>query len=117
MLGCEGLDSVIIAGSCGEDFLKLLTTRDIGRTVLWQSGEDSSRKKCVNGVWNINLNRYIGKRKTWLMKLSVHDLLGQLSAVRRTLNAQGRVEVVGNTIMRNVMLHLIWKLNRKPSKS
>lgn len=67
-------------------------------------------------VWNINLNRYIDKRKTWLMKLSVHDLLGQLSAVRRTLNAQGRVEVVSNTITRNVMLHLIWKFNRKPSK-
>lgn len=68
-------------------------------------------------VWNISLNRYIDKRKTWLMKLSVHDLLGQLSAVRRTLNAQGRVEVVSNTITRNVMLHLIWKFNRKPSKS
>lgn len=67
-------------------------------------------------VWNANLSRSIDKRKAWLVKLSVHDLLGQLSAVRRTLDAQGRVETVSNTITRNIMLHLVWKFNRKPSK-
>lgn len=67
-------------------------------------------------VWNLNLVRSIDKRKNWLVKLSAHDLLGQLSSVRRTLNAQGRVETTSNTITRNVMLHLIWKFNKKPSK-
>lgn len=67
-------------------------------------------------VWNANLSRNIDKRKTWLVKLSIHDLLGQLSAVRRTLNAQGRVETVCNTITRNIMLHLVWKFNKEPSK-
>lgn len=67
-------------------------------------------------VWNASLSRSIDKRKAWLMKLSIHDLLGQLSAVRKTLNAQGRVETVSNTLTRNVMLHLIWKFNKEPSK-
>lgn len=68
-------------------------------------------------VWNVNLSRCIDKRKAWLLKLSAHDLLGQLSAVRRTLNAQGRVETVSNTITRNIMLHIVWKFNKKPSKN
>lgn len=67
-------------------------------------------------VWNANLSRSIDKRKTWLMKLSVHDMLGQLTAVRRTLNAQGRIETVSNTITRNIMLHIIWKFNKEPAK-
>lgn len=66
--------------------------------------------------WNVNLSRCIDKRKAWLLKLSAHDLLGQLSAVRRTLNAQGRVETVNNTITRNIILHIIWKFNKKASK-
>lgn len=67
-------------------------------------------------VWNTNLSRSIDKRKAWLVKLSAHDLLGQLSSVRKTLNAQGRVETVSNTLTRNFMLHLIWKFNKKPIK-
>jgi hypothetical protein len=67
-------------------------------------------------VWNANLSRCLNKQKTWVIKLSIHDLLGQLSAVRRTLNAQGRVETVSNTLTRNIMLHLVWKFNKQPSK-
>ena len=67
-------------------------------------------------VWNANLSRSIDKRKTWFVKLSIHDLLEQLSAVRRTLNAQGRVETICNTMTRNIMLHVVWKFNKKPSK-
>ncbi len=64
-------------------------------------------------VWNISLTRCMDKRKAWLAKLSIHDILGQLSAVRKTLNAQGRVETVSNTLTRNIMLHMIWKFNKK----
>ena len=67
-------------------------------------------------VWNFNLNRSLDKRKSWVIKLSAHDILGQLSNVRRTLNAQGRVETMSNTLTRYIMLHLIWKFNKKPSK-
>ncbi|RHP66164.1 hypothetical protein DXA74_03305 [Bacteroides sp. OF04-15BH] len=67
-------------------------------------------------VWNANLSRCIDKRKTWVVKLSAHDLLGQISAVRKTINAQGRVETISNTITQNIMLHLIWKFNKQPSK-
>lgn len=67
-------------------------------------------------VWNANLSRCIDKRKAWVVKLSAHDLLGQISAVRKTINAQGRVETISNTITQNIMLHLIWKFNKQPSK-
>lgn len=35
LLGREGLDSIIVANDCGEDFLNLLSTQDIGRTHKW----------------------------------------------------------------------------------
>lgn len=50
------------------------------------------------------------------MKLSAYDLLGQISAVRKAINTQGHVEIVSNTITQNIMLHLIWKFNKQPSK-
>lgn len=50
------------------------------------------------------------------MKLSAHNLLGQISSVHKTINTQGRVETVSNTITQNIMLHLIWKFNKQPSK-
>ena len=66
-------------------------------------------------VWNASLSRSLDGRKAWIVKLSAHDLLGQLSSVRRTLGAQGRVETVSNTLTRCVMLHLIWKFSRRPA--
>lgn len=44
LLGREGLDSIIIANACGEDFLNLLSTQDIGRTHKWgTSGNADTR--------------------------------------------------------------------------
>ena len=66
--------------------------------------------------WNFSLSRSLDTRKSWVIKLSAHDMLGQLSNVRRTLNAQGRVETMSNTLTRYVMSHLIWKFNKKTSE-
>ena len=44
------------------------------------------------------------------------DILGQLSTVRRTLNAQGRTETWYNTVPRYAMLHVVYHLNREPKK-
>lgn len=84
--------------------------------LFMRRGYEDSSMNTNEWVWNAGLTRSIDKRKSWLMKLSIHDLLGQLSAVRKTLNAQGRVETISNTLTRNVMLHLIWKFNKEPSK-
>lgn len=44
LLGREGLDSIIVANDCGEDFLNLLSTQDIGRTHKWgTSGNADTR--------------------------------------------------------------------------
>lgn len=37
LLGREGLDSIIISGDCGEDFLHLLAIQDLGRTHQWSA--------------------------------------------------------------------------------
>ena len=60
--------------------------------------------------------RSLDTRKSWVIKLSAHDMLGQLSNTRRKLNAQERIEIVSNMSTRYVMPHLIWKLNKKTSE-
>lgn len=66
-------------------------------------------------VWNARLSRSILKGNLVLM-LDGYDILGQLSNVTRTVNAQGRVERYRNVIPRYVMLHAIYRLNIKPKK-
>ena len=44
LLGREGLDSIIVANDCGEDFLNLLSTQNLGRTHKWgTSGNADTR--------------------------------------------------------------------------
>ena len=52
-----------------------------------------------------------------MIKLSAHDILGQLSNTRRKLNAQERIETVSNMSTWYVMPHLIWKFNKKRLKN
>lgn len=44
LLGREGLDSIIIANDCGEDFLNLLSTQDIGRTHKWSTSGNADTR-------------------------------------------------------------------------
>lgn len=44
------------------------------------------------------------------------DILGNLSNVRRTPNAQGRTETYYNVIPRYAMLHAVYRLNIQPKK-
>ena len=44
------------------------------------------------------------------------DILGQLSNVRRTLNAQALVETWYNVTPRYVMLHVAYRFNKQPKK-
>ena len=44
------------------------------------------------------------------------DLLGNLSNVNRTVNAQGRTETRYNVVPRYAMLHVIYRLNKQPKK-
>lgn len=44
LLGREGLDSIIIANACGEDFLNLLSTQDLGRTHKWSTSGNADTR-------------------------------------------------------------------------
>lgn len=65
-------------------------------------------------IWNAQLSRGFGKAKAWTLMLKGHDLLHQLSQVRRTLNAQGLTETWVNGVPSYVMLHLIYRFNWQP---
>ena len=66
-------------------------------------------------VWNVRLSRPFFKGKL-LVVFDGFDLLGQLSNVTRTLNAQGRTETWTNVMPRYALLHVVYRLNKQPKK-
>ena len=66
-------------------------------------------------VWNARLSKRVLHNKLTFM-LDGFDILGNLSNVRRTINAQGRTESYYNVIPSYVMLHAIYRLNIQPKK-
>ncbi len=106
MLYCLTLQAPIVWGITAATDLNLFMRRGYG---------DSSMNT-DEWVWNASLARKLDRKGNFSLKLSAHDMLGQLSSVRRTLNAQGRTEVRTNTLTRYVMLHLIYRFSKKPKK-
>ena len=66
-------------------------------------------------VWNARLTKRI-LHGNLLVQLDGFDILGNLSNVQRTVNAQGRTETFYNVIPSYCLLHVAWKLNKKPKK-
>ena len=66
-------------------------------------------------VWNARLSRPFFKGK-FLVLLDGFDILGQLSNVTRTMNAQGRTETYTNVMPRYALLHVVYRLNKQPKK-
>ena len=50
------------------------------------------------------------------LRLSAYDLLGQLDAVTRNVNAYGRVKTWQNVLGRYAMLSVSYKFNKQPKK-
>lgn len=72
----------------------------------------------MNGTdiaWNARLTYPLMKGKMVVM-LDGFDILGQLSNVTRTLNAQSRTESYTNTLPRYALLHITYKLNKMPRR-
>ena len=67
-------------------------------------------------VWNARLTNASLLHGNLIFMLDGFDILGQLSTMRRTLNAQGRTETWYNTVPRYAMLHVAYRLNREPKK-
>ncbi|MDO4930200.1 MAG: hypothetical protein Q4E59_03595 [Bacteroidales bacterium] len=78
-------------------------------------GYEDSSMNTDDWIWNARLAKSILNGNLTFI-LDGFDILGQLSTVNRTLNAQGRVETWYNSIPRYAMLHIIYKLNIEPKK-
>ena len=64
-------------------------------------------------VWNARLTKRF-LHGNLLCQLDAFDLLGRLSSVRRTINAQGRTETWANVMPRYALLHITYRLSKSP---
>ena len=55
-------------------------------------------------VWDARIARSFGRQRNWIIAFTGHDLLRQISNVRRTLDALGRTETHYNTMPAYVLL-------------
>ena len=84
-------------------------------TMFSRRGYESASMNTDDLVWNARLSRvFLGGSLTCFV--DGFDLLGNLSNVRRSVNAQGRTETRYNVVPRYVMLHVIYRLNKQPKK-
>ncbi len=64
-------------------------------------------------VWNARLSRQFLKKRL-SVAVEGFDLLGQMTQVRRTINAKGRTETMYNTLRQYVMLHVAYRFSSSP---
>lgn len=66
-------------------------------------------------VWNARISKRLPKQNLTIL-FDGFDLLGNLSNVRRYVNAQGRTEAFYNVIPSYGLLHVIYRFNKEPKK-
>ncbi|MBO4551020.1 MAG: outer membrane beta-barrel protein, partial [Bacteroidaceae bacterium] len=84
-------------------------------TLYGRTGYADASLNTSDLVWNARLARSLFKGK-WLVMLDGFDILGQLSNVTRTINAQGRTETYTNVLPRYALLHVVYKFSKQPKK-
>ena len=65
--------------------------------------------------WDAALTKSF-KAGTWVLKLRGYDLLGQVSSLRYSINAQGRTETWTNSMRRYAMLTVSYRFTKTPKK-
>jgi len=81
-------------------------------TMYSRRGYSDSSMNTNELVWNARLTKSLFKSRLQV-HLDALDILGNLSNVRRTIDAQGRTETFYNVIPSYAVLHLAWKINKK----
>ena len=84
-------------------------------TLYGRTGYNDTSLNTADVVWNARLARALFKGK-WVVMLDGIDILGQLSNVTRTINAQGRTEAYTNVLPRYGLLHFIYKFQKNPKQ-
>ncbi|MBQ8486989.1 MAG: outer membrane beta-barrel protein [Prevotella sp.] len=65
--------------------------------------------------WDASLTKSFAQGR-WMLKLRGYDLLGQVSSLRYSINAQGRTETWTNSMRRYAMLTASYRFSQKPKK-
>ena len=84
-------------------------------TLYGRTGYNDTSLNTADVVWNARLARALFKGKLVVM-VDGFDILGQLSNVTRTINAQGRTETYTNVLPRYGLLHFIYKFQKRPKQ-
>ena len=86
---------------------------DTDLTLYSRRGYEDRTLNTDDLVWNARLSKSIlGGSLTFIV--DGFDILGQLSGVTRSLNAQGRTETFRNVLPSYFMAHVVYRLNIKP---
>lgn len=81
-------------------------------TMYSRRGYNDSSMNTDELVWNARLTKTMLKGNLQI-NLDALDILGNLSNVRRTIDAQGRTETFYNVIPSYALLHIAWRFNKK----
>ncbi len=65
--------------------------------------------------WDASLTKSLAQGR-WVLKLRGYDLLGQVSSLRYSINAQGRTETWTNSMRRYAMLTVSYRFTKTPKK-
>lgn len=84
-------------------------------TLYGRRGYSDRTLNTTNWVWNASLAKTILKGNL-TFRLNAVDILGQISNIQHTVNAQGRTETWVNSQPRYVMLHVNYRFNIMPKK-
>lgn len=84
-------------------------------TLYGRTGYADAQLNTADLVWNARLARPFCKGKLLVM-VDGFDILGQLSNVTRTVNAQGRTETYTNVMPRYALLHVMYRFTKHPKK-
>ncbi len=78
-------------------------------------GYNDNTLNTTDWIWNASCSKSFLKGNL-ILKIDAVDILGQMSQIRTSINAQGRTETWINSLPRYAMIHLIYRLNIQPKK-
>lgn len=91
------------------------TTLSVDAIMYARRGYGSGSLNTDDFVMNASISQPLFKGRM-IVSLEAFDLLHELSATQYAVNAQGRTETWNRTLPNYVMLHLTYRLDRKPKK-
>ena len=105
----------IVYGLNGNYKLPWNFTIDTDITMHSRRGYTDSEMNDNRLYWDASLTKSIHQGQ-WLLKLRGYDLLGHVSSLRYSINAQGRTETWTNSMRRYALLTVAYRFSQKPKK-